>query len=72
MQLSQFAKYTTVLTASIAVHGAIVAYNARMRERWQREQATEVRAAVREELRPLRADIDRAHDRIDQVVLARK
>lgn len=62
----------TVCSVTLGAHAALVGWQARLRESWDRTSRVTMAEVVRQELSPLRADVDRAHARIDQLVLARK
>lgn len=65
MNLKAIAILVSACSATLGAHTAIVAYGARVHERLSREQRIVVGDVVREELKPVRDDVARAHARLD-------
>jgi hypothetical protein len=71
MSIKSIGIVLTACSATLAGHASLVGYQCRLRESWDRTAKAQMVDVVRAELAPLRGDVARAHDRIDQM-LARK
>lgn len=67
-------KITTVAalcSITVSAHGGLVWLQTSLQDRWARQQKEAVASIIREELEPLKADLARAHRRIDEVYAMR-
>lgn len=65
MNLKVFGLVLSTCTATLAAHGALVAWQGRLQQRWAAQQEASIVRVVRAELDPLRVEVARTQGRVD-------
>ena len=65
MNLKTVGIVLTACSVTLAAHGALVAWQGRLQQRWAAQQEASIVRVVRAELDPLRGEVARTQGRVD-------